>query len=434
MVFREGLPIEENLAEEEFKEDIDNFIFAELNSLRVCPVFVDALTFIVREGYSDQSRKIASYLTTLQKPGGMTSKELYSFKKQALRFKVQDSHFSRRNSKNVPLRRVIDDPTDRFAILIQLHNESGHKYREGTYRRIADRYWWDFLHSEVRSYVRTCEQCQRRDPSRLEEGLHPTWVTLFWQKAGLDVVYMPLCEGIKYLVVARCDLSGWVEARPMRNLTSKAVARFLWEDIICRHGCFGKLVVDGGSENKDAVQELALRYGIKRVVVSAYHPQANGMIERGHKPIIEALAKMSERGSTNWVRNLLTVLWADRSTVRTSTGSTPYYLNCGSELVLPIELEIPTWRILPWNEVHSTCELLAMRARQLQRRDEDLEEAVLHLQRMRLEEKERHDEKNRIQDTELIAGDVVLLHNTRREKDISIKLFLNGWARIESLR
>ncbi len=98
-------------------------------------------------------------------------------------------------------------------------------------------------------------------------------------KVGLDVVYMPPCKGMKYLVVACCDLSGWVEARPMRNLTSKVEARFLWEDIICIHGCFGKLVLDDGSENKNAVQELTLRYGTKRVVVSAYHPQAKRMIE-----------------------------------------------------------------------------------------------------------------------------------------------------------
>ena len=43
------------------------------------------------------------------------------------------------------------------------------------------------------------------------------------------------------------------------------------------------------------------------------------------------------------------------------------------------ELEIPTWQILPWNEVHSTADILAVRTRQLQRRDDDLEEATLHL-------------------------------------------------------
>ena len=88
----------------------------------------------------------------------------------------------------------------------------------------------------------------------------------------------------------------------------------------------------------------------------------------------------------------------------------------------PIELEIPTWQILPWNEVYSTADLLAMRARQLQRRDEDLEEATLHLQRMRLKGKERHDDKHDICVEELTVGQVVLLHDTRREKDMSRKL------------
>ncbi len=153
---------------------------------------------------------------------------------------------------------------------------------------------------------------------------------------------MPPCEGYQYLVVARCDLSGWVETKPLRTFSSRAVADFLWEDVICHHGCFGKLIIDGGSENKDVVAELAQRYWVKRVVVSAYHSQANGMIEHRHKPIVDALSKILDRGSANWVRNLPIVLWADRSTVRTSTGLTSYYICCGSEPVLPIELEIPT--------------------------------------------------------------------------------------------
>ena len=58
-----------------------------------------------------------------------------------------------------------------------------------------------------------------------------------------------------------------------------------------------------------------------------------------------------------------------------------------------------------------------MRARQLQRRDEDLEKAVLYLQRMRLE-------KQGIRNEELAIGSIVLLHDTRREKDMSQKLAL----------
>lgn len=143
------------------------------------------------------------------------------------------------------------------------------------------------------------------------------------------------------------------------------------------------------------------------------------MIERGHKPIVDALSKISTGGSTNWVRNLPAVLQADRSTVRTSTGLTPYYIYCGSEPVLPIELEVPTQQILPWDEVYSTADLLAMRARQLQHRDEDLEETTLHIQRMQLEGKERHDKKHGIRHEVLTPGDIVLLHDKEGKRHVS---------------
>lgn len=73
-----------------------------------------------------------------------------------------------------------------------------------------------------KSYVQTCEECQRRNSSSLGKALHPTWVTLLWQKVGLDVVYMPPCEGYQFLVVAPCDLSGWVEAK----LLDRSLRRF----------------------------------------------------------------------------------------------------------------------------------------------------------------------------------------------------------------
>ena len=81
--------------------------------------------------------------------------------------------------------------------------------------------------------------------------------------------------------------------------------------MICRHGVFGRLIVDDGDENKGEVIELTQRLGIKRLVVSAFHPQANGMVKRGHKPIVDALAKMTNRGLDNWVDNLPAVAWAD---------------------------------------------------------------------------------------------------------------------------
>lgn len=108
------------------------------------------------------------------------------------------------------------------------------------------------------------------------------------------------------------------------------------------------MIIDGGLKNKDTVAELAKKYGIKKVVVSTYHPQANKMMEHSHEPIINApLSKMSAGRFTNGVQNLPTVLWADRLTIHISTDLTPYYISCGTKLILPIKLEVSTLRILP---------------------------------------------------------------------------------------
>lgn len=63
-----------------------------------------------------------------------------------------------------------------------------------------------------------------------------------------------------------------------------------------------------------------------------------------------------------------------------------------------------------------------MYACQLQRRDEDLEEATLYLQHMRLEGNERHDLKYSIYEKELAIRSIVLLYNTRRKKNMLRKL------------
>jgi hypothetical protein len=105
---------------------------------------------------------------------------------------------------------------------------------------------------------------------------------------------------------------------------------------------FKQFIVDGSPENKDVMEQFVADYGIKRVVISVYNFKANGMIERGHSPIINVFAKMTDGGEGNWVQNLYTVLWTDRMIMRKSTGYTSFYLNVGNESILRIELDIST--------------------------------------------------------------------------------------------
>lgn len=85
-------------------------------------------------------------------------------------------------------------------------DESGHKGQEGSYRCAADRNWWDNMHVDIKTHVRTSERCQPHFTGEEEEALHPTWEILLWHKNGLDIVYVPNYQGKLYLLIARDDL------------------------------------------------------------------------------------------------------------------------------------------------------------------------------------------------------------------------------------
>ncbi len=404
--------------DEENEVDIDDFIDAELYCARVSPVRTEGY---LEEGYSLDSRLIAEYLLTLRRPGQVDKEDFRAFKSRALKYIVRDKRLYRRARKGRPPTRVLDNADEQQRIMAALHDEIGHKGCASTYRKIADRYFWGGCYSAVKTFVDSCPECQFRRSDRTEEPLYPTWTNFLWEKVGLDVVRMPPCKGKKYLVVARDDLSGWVEARALSSATSEAVARFLWEDVICRHGMFNRLVVDGGPENKADVKGLAEKFGIKRVVISAYHSPANGMVERGHRPIKDALSKMTKGGEGDWLKNLPAVLLADRTTVKTTTGFSSFRLIYGAEAVLPIELEVPTWRILDWEKSASVGDTLALRARQLQQRDEDIKTAAAKLKKQRLAGKESFDKRHTLKKRSLNVGEIVLLHDAFQEIDMSAK-------------
>lgn len=65
-------PTKADLEEAKAEPDVDEFILAELNCLRVYPISVDEPTPILQEGYTELSRTIAIYLTALQRPPDMT--------------------------------------------------------------------------------------------------------------------------------------------------------------------------------------------------------------------------------------------------------------------------------------------------------------------------------------------------------------------------
>ena len=122
--------------------------------------------------------------------------------------------------------------------------------------------------------------------------LHFIWINFLWQKICVDIVYMQSFEEKHYLILIRKNLSKWIENKVFAKTDFEFIARFIYENIICRHECFERLMIDDDSKNKKLIETFTQKYRIKRLIVSVFHSQINEMIEREHISIKDVLSKL----------------------------------------------------------------------------------------------------------------------------------------------
>ena len=192
---------------------------------------------------------------------------------------------------------------------------AGHRGVWATFNKIKERYWWKGMYKDVQHFVETCVICQMHSNVRYRDGLQPTYPLAMHYKWVVDLVTMPLgLWQMRYLVLAREDLTNQVEGRALRTKSTSSVCKFLLEDVICRYGCIGKVTADRGELDAAEAREFFDRIGVKLALTTAYNPEGNGKSERGHSPIVKALAKACRGNVKEWPRFLPYALWADRMT------------------------------------------------------------------------------------------------------------------------
>ncbi|MBW0477994.1 hypothetical protein O181_017709 [Austropuccinia psidii MF-1] len=180
----------------------------------------------------------------------------------------------------------------------------------------------------------------------------------------MDVVHIK--EGRwKYLVLARDDFSGGPETVELTRLTAKSVSEWFMSEFICRYGAPKEFTVDGGMEFGKELQEEFKRAGSIIIITKPYYPEAQGMVERGHKQLKDALVKMCGENGSKWKEHIPFVTLADTISTQRKTGYSPFELQFGQHAVLPIDIETNTYLAMEWNKISTREELLEQRAIQI---------------------------------------------------------------------
>ena len=98
------------------------------------------------------------------------------------------------------------------------------------------------------------------------------------------------------------------------------------------------LIKGGNSQCKKLVDSLEELTGFKHKIISAYHPQSNGLVERFNQMLKSQLQKLINDHQDDWDDLLDNILFAYRSSRQDSTKCSPFLLMYGREPHLPIDL------------------------------------------------------------------------------------------------
>jgi IS30 family transposase len=193
---------------------------------------------------------------------------------------------------------------------------AGHQGVKNTYQHIAGKYYWQTLFEDIRQYIRTCDICQKRRKDRDTEPMQPTAISVAGAHFGIDVVG-PLprtMRGNRYIVVAIDYLTKWTEARAIQLADALTIAPFIYEDIICRHGIPREITSDRGTEFvNELMATLYQQYNIRHITTTAYHPQANGLVERANQTLKNTISKAVSQHGGDWDLYLPSALFATRT-------------------------------------------------------------------------------------------------------------------------
>jgi transposase InsO family protein len=378
------------------------------------------MTRTAQETLLDQVRH---FLKTLEMPNFSNTQKQRRFIAKATEFYEHGGRLWKRNGDKGPLI-VVCEPMAHQSILTQAHENLGHRKTKAMWESLHMRFYWPHLRADIHHHVASCHQCQIRSTHKVE--IPPTVstpVTIF-SKIYIDIMRMPKAGGYNMIVAARDDLSGFCEAKALASQTAENLAEFFWVYLYCRYGCPLQVTTDNGSEVKAAFEILMKRLGIPQVTISPYNKHANGVVERGHFTLREAIVKACDGVITRWPKKLAAALFADRVTISSVTGYSPFQLLHATDPILPFNLTEATFLVEGFYSGMTTSELLALRIRQLQKHPRDIAHAAEILRKSRFASKQQFEKrfKRRLQQTDHHPGDLVLLRNMKHEGTVSLDL------------
>jgi hypothetical protein len=124
-------------------------------------------------------------------------------------------------------------------------------------------------------------------------------------------------------------------------LTATQAAGLFFREVVRQHGVPSSIVSDRDSRFTSKFwQELWRLLGTQLAMSTAYHPQTDGQTERMNRLMEEILRSYVSHQGDDWDEHLTAAEIAVNSSKQSSTEFSPFRLNYGHEMNLPLDLAV----------------------------------------------------------------------------------------------
>ncbi|KZO89581.1 hypothetical protein CALVIDRAFT_547792 [Calocera viscosa TUFC12733] len=241
-------------------------------------------------------------------------------------------------------------------VLRHVHDDIGYK----GYRSLPT------LSHDVKWYLQTCPECQRQQMQHVHIPPTAQLPSPLFYKAHCDTMFMEVSKGSN------------------------------------------QIVTDNGTLWVNAMSTLSAKFGIKAIRISGYKSRANGIVKQSHRSVRESIVKASSHDISRWPEVTPAVFWAERISIHSSTGLSPYYMAHGIHPMLPMDIVEVNFLVPPPDSILSRADMIAYRAQDLT----TIAQRIL---------KARQNFANTIRDYDHKPGDLVLLRNSSNDSPLRDK-------------
>ena len=231
----------------------------------------------------------------------------------------------------------------RRKIFQEVHSLS-HPGARATLLQIRNRFFWPGMNKDVKSWARQCIHCQKSKVTRHNSARVHQIKTIGEKFSQIHVdIVGPIFTGSKYthMLTVVDRFSRWCEVYPLESTTADTVANVLLTNWVSRFGVPVTITTDRGSNFESKLfQSLTAMLGSVKLRTTAYHPQANSLVERFHRTLKQSLRASLDASRGDWTQRLPLILLSLRTALRQDDQLTPAQIVYGTNLRLPVDLLI----------------------------------------------------------------------------------------------